>query len=72
MIAGVASLNYADDTVIIGKISNDDCSEYLAQVHLFVVWCETNYVQLSVKKTKVMMIDFRTKNNALDLLSIHS
>ena len=55
-------IKYADDTVIIGKISNDDCRDYLAQVDIFVEWCKLNYLELNVKKTKEMIIDFRKKN----------
>lgn len=61
---------YADDTVIIGKITNDDCSDYLTRVHLFVEWCETNYLQLSVMETKDMIIDLMTEKNGPDLSTI--
>ena len=52
-------IKYADDTVIVGNISNGDESKYLDQVHSFVDWCECNYLNLNVKKTKEMFIDFR-------------
>ena len=55
-------IKYADDTVIIGKVSNDDCRDYLLQVDCFVEWCKINYLELNVKKTKEMIIDFRKKN----------
>ena len=51
---------YADDTVIVGKICNDDSTNYLAQVDNFVEWCKDNYLDLNGKKTKEMIIDFRT------------
>lgn len=56
-----AIIKYADDTVIIGKILNDECDEYVAQVHQFVDWCRSNFLQLNIKKTKEMIIDYRTK-----------
>lgn len=55
-------IKYDDDTVIVGKICNDDSSEYLSQVKDFTVWCQNHYLNLNVKKTKEMIIDFRTKN----------
>lgn len=53
---------YADDTVIVGKICNDDSSSYLSQVEDFVNWCGSNYLNLNVKKTKEMIIDYRVSN----------
>lgn len=55
-------IKYADDTVITGKIFNDDCENFYAQVDFFVDWCKSNFLELNVKKTKEMIIDFRTKN----------
>ena len=57
-------VKYADDTVIIGKILNEDeCDEYVAQVHQFVDWCRSDFLELNIKKTKEMIIDYRTKNH---------
>lgn len=65
-------IKYADDTVIIGKILNDDCRNYETQVRKFVEWCTDNYLVLNVKKTKEMIIDFRKKlTNAPDPISIN-
>lgn len=33
---------------------------YQSRVHEFVGWCRSNFLQLNVKKTKEMVIDFRT------------
>ena len=40
-------VKYADVTVIIGKISNGECDEYVAQVHQFVDWCRSNFLELN-------------------------
>ena len=53
-------LKYADDTVIIGKISNNDHTNYTEQVNNFAEWSHRNFLKLNVKKTKEMIIDFRT------------
>lgn len=64
-------IKYADDTVIIGKILNDDCRNYETQVQKFVEWCSENYLILNVKKTKEMIIDFRRKpTNVPDAINI--
>lgn len=57
-------VKYADDTVIIGKLIGNDTQNYYNQVNNFVEWCNTNYLNLNVKKTKEMIIDFR--KNRLD------
>ena len=53
-------LKYADDTVIVGKIVNNDYTNYIEQVSNFVEWSHRNFLKLNVKKTKEMIIDFRT------------
>jgi hypothetical protein len=65
-------IKYADDTAIIGKILNDDHSNYLDQVDDFVIWCDQNYLNLNVKKTKEMMLDFRKNRSVMSELVIKS
>jgi hypothetical protein len=65
-------VKYADDTAIIGKIVNDDRTEYLSQVNNFVTWCDENYLNLNVKKTKEMILDFRKKQACLPSLDTKS
>ncbi len=55
----VTIMKYADDTAIIGKISNGDENNFLSQVNHFVLWSDQNYLNLNVLKTKEMIIDFR-------------
>lgn len=61
-------IKYADDTVIIGKIINNNEDEYRSQVSNFVKWCDDNYLNLNVKKTKEMLIDFRKKKCTQNLV----
>ena len=56
-------IKYADDTVIIGLISNDDEQMYRQEVSNFTDWCHDNFLNLNVKKTKEMIIDFRKDAN---------
>ena len=50
---------YADDTALVGLIMNDDDSSYLQETDSFVDWCDANFLELNVSKTKEMLIDFR-------------
>ena len=49
---------YADDTALVGRCVNND-TEYRQEVERFVTWCSSNYLELNVKKTKEMIVDFR-------------
>jgi hypothetical protein len=54
-------IKYSDDSAL-EDLSNSD-AVYFEQVRKFSTWCKTNYLDLNVKKTKEMLIDFR-KNPA--------
>ena len=58
---------YADDTALVGQIINDDSSNYLQEINSFVNWCDQNFLELNVSKTKEMVIDFRTTNKTESL-----
>ena len=49
---------YADDTALVSRCVNND-NMYKNEVELFVKWCTDNYLELNVKKTKEMIVDFR-------------
>ena len=57
-------VKFADDTVLIRLISDDDSSKYVDEINKFVTYCKINFLELNVKKTKEMIIDFR-KSKAL-------
>ena len=52
-------MKFADDTELVGKISNDEDALYHKQSENFVNCCDKNYLYLNVSKTKEMCIDFR-------------
>ena len=52
-------VKFADDTELIGKISNDEDAIYHKQIENFVNWCDKNYLYLNVSKTKELCIDYR-------------
>ena len=50
---------YADDTALVSLCVNDD-SNFTNEVNRFITWCDQHYLQLNVKKTKEMVVDFST------------
>ena len=52
-------IKYADDTVLIGNIVNNDTNGYRESVRNFVDWCDRNFLNLNVKKTMEIIVDFR-------------
>ena len=52
-------VKFADDTELVGKISNGDDALYHKQNEIFVKWCDKNYYYLNVSKTTEMCIDTR-------------
>ena len=52
-------VKFADDTAMLGLIKMDNSNLYEKQVQTFVEYCDRNYLELNVKKTKEMVIDMR-------------
>jgi len=62
-------VKFADDTTVCGLISQNDETNYRAQVESTVSWCSENNLTLNVAKTKEIIIDFRkNKNDKLPLI----
>jgi hypothetical protein len=65
-------VKFADDTALVGLISNDDSMAYVTQVQEFVSYCEENYLELNVMKTKELIIDFRKCRPSLEPIMINN
>eukprot|EP00061_Rhincodon_typus_P003708 g20771.t1 len=52
---------FADDTIAVGQISNNDESKYRREIEGLVMWCNENNLSLNIGKTKELIIDFRKK-----------
>lgn len=50
---------FSDDSVVVGYIQGGDTSDYQMVVDNFITWCELNHLQLNVRKTKELLVDFR-------------
>lgn len=61
--SSVKIFKYADDTTIIGLISDNNESQYHQTVDSAVKWCADNNLQLNTSKTLEIIIDFRRNQN---------
>ena len=50
---------FSDDSSIISCIIDDNEAEYRSLVESFVWWCDTNHLQLNIRKTKELVVDYR-------------
>ena len=57
-------IKYADDTVVIGLISNNNEDEYRQTISDVSDWFSENYLDLNVTKSKEMILDMRKKQNS--------
>ncbi|KAK3562612.1 hypothetical protein QTP86_002148, partial [Hemibagrus guttatus] len=55
----VKLLKFADDTTLIGLISDGNESAYRGEIDRLVSWCSTNNLELNSLKTVEMTVDFR-------------
>ena len=56
----VKLLKFADDTTLIGLISDGDESAYRWEIDRLETWCRQNNLELNALKTVEMVVDFRT------------
>lgn len=56
--SSVSILKYADDTTIIGLITNNNEYHYREQVTQVATWCQNNNLQLNTSKTQELIVDF--------------
>ncbi len=56
-------IKFADDTTVVGLISNNDETHYREEVAQLAEWCGTNNLSLNVEKTKEVVLDFRRRNS---------
>ena len=51
-------VKFADNTTVVGLISNNDETNY-RKVNQLALWCQNNNLFLNVEKTKEIVVDFR-------------
>ncbi len=52
-------MKFADDTTVVGLISNRDETNYRSEVSRLAGWCRDNNLSLNVEKMKEIVVDFR-------------
>ncbi|KAL0200139.1 hypothetical protein M9458_003326, partial [Cirrhinus mrigala] len=52
-------IKFADDTTVIGLISNNDETVYREKIKHLATWCTDNNLLLNTTKTKELIVDFR-------------
>uniref|UniRef100_A0A669DN75 Reverse transcriptase domain-containing protein n=1 Tax=Oreochromis niloticus TaxID=8128 RepID=A0A669DN75_ORENI len=52
-------VKFADDTTVVGLITNGDETAYREEVSALTHWCQDNHLTLNVTKTKELIVDFR-------------
>ncbi len=52
-------IKFANDTSVVGLISNNDEMHYREEVAQLAEWCDANNLSLNVEKTKEVVMDFR-------------
>ncbi len=50
-------IKFADDTVVLGPITNNDETAYLDEVERLTSWCQDNCLSLNVNKTKELIVN---------------
>eukprot|EP00061_Rhincodon_typus_P010219 g34340.t1 len=57
-----STYKFANDTTIVGQISNNDETEYRNKIDSLVAWCKDNNLSLNVSKMKKLVIEFRYRS----------
>uniref|UniRef100_A0A8K9X6Q5 Reverse transcriptase domain-containing protein n=1 Tax=Oncorhynchus mykiss TaxID=8022 RepID=A0A8K9X6Q5_ONCMY len=52
-------IKFADDTTVVGLITDNDETAYREEVRDLAGWCQNNNLSLNVTKTKEMIVDYR-------------
>ncbi len=55
-------VKFADDTTVIGLITDNDETAYRAEVSTLTKWCQENHLSLNINKTKELVVDFRRQS----------
>lgn len=59
----VKVFKYADDTTIVGLITDNNETQYRCEVARTVTWCEDNDLMLNASKITEIAIDYRRRKN---------
>jgi hypothetical protein len=63
-------ITFADDTTVLGLITDNNETAYTEEVRDLAVWCQDNNLSLNVIKTKDMIVDYRKMRTRHTLILI--
>ncbi|KAJ8347410.1 hypothetical protein AAFF_G00207760 [Aldrovandia affinis] len=63
-------IKFADDTTVLGLISDDDETAYREEVGSLTQWCQENNLALNAQKTKELIVDYRRQRGEHAPISI--
>ena len=55
------TVKFADETTVVGLITDNDETAYREEVKELVVWCQDNNLSLNVSKTKELIVHYRKR-----------
>ncbi len=55
-------IKFADDTTVIGLITDNDETANREEVSTLTKWCQENHLSLNIDKTKELVVDFRRQS----------
>ncbi len=64
-------VKFADDTTVIGLITDNDETAYREEVSTLTKWCQENHLSLNIDKTKELVVDFRRQSRVHTPISIN-
>jgi hypothetical protein len=63
-------IKFAEDTTVVGLITNNDETADREEVRALRVWCQENNILPNVNKTKELIVDFRKQQRVHPLIHI--
>ena len=54
-------IKFADDTTVVGLITDNNETAFKEEVRELAVWCQDNNLSLNVSKTKELIVDYRKR-----------
>ncbi len=64
-------VKFADDTTVIGLITDNDETAYREEVSTLTKWCQENHLSLNIDKTKELVVDFRRQSRVHTPITIN-
>ena len=58
-------IKFAEDTTVVGLITDNDETAYREEVRDLAVWCQNNNLSLNVSKTNELNVDYRNRRAEL-------